>query len=155
MFVNVLNPNHIFSRSHLFIFRQRGRVGEWERNISVWLPLVGPLLGTWPATQACPLIGNWNGNPLVCRPVLNPLSQHQPGLNPNHFLSRNRFLVYSLIAVMSGCISFFPFFMAFTFSLSSYLSRLTSEIYTCFYWKLFASLYLSFFFILLLFWFWK
>ena len=25
-----------------------------ERNISVWLPLVHPLLGTWPATQHVP-----------------------------------------------------------------------------------------------------
>ena len=45
-----------------------------ERNINVWLPLMCPLLGTWPTTQACALNGNPTGNPLVCRPVLNPLS---------------------------------------------------------------------------------
>ena len=28
-----------------------------ERNINVWLPLAQPLLGTWPATQACALLG--------------------------------------------------------------------------------------------------
>ena len=31
--------------------------GREERNISVWLPLAHPLLGTWPATQACALMG--------------------------------------------------------------------------------------------------
>ena len=35
----------------LFIyFSERGRKGK--RNISVWLPLVHPLLGTWPETLA-------------------------------------------------------------------------------------------------------
>ena len=29
-----------------FIFRQRGREGERERDINVWLPLARPLLGT-------------------------------------------------------------------------------------------------------------
>ena len=42
----------------LFIFRERGREGERERNINVWLPLECPLLSTWPATQACALTGN-------------------------------------------------------------------------------------------------
>ena len=43
----------------LFIFRERGREGEErERNISVWLPLVHPLPGAWPTTQACALTGN-------------------------------------------------------------------------------------------------
>ena len=37
-----------------------GREGEreGERNISVWLPLEYPLLGTWPTTQACALTVN-------------------------------------------------------------------------------------------------
>ena len=30
----------------LFIFRERGRKGERERNINVWLPLMRPVLGT-------------------------------------------------------------------------------------------------------------
>ena len=54
---------------YLSIFRER------ERNTNVWLPLVRPLLGTWPTTQACALTGNQTGDPLVCSPVLNPLSQ--------------------------------------------------------------------------------
>ena len=39
----------------VFVFRERGREKERERNINVWLPLTLPLLGTWPATQACVL----------------------------------------------------------------------------------------------------
>ena len=57
----------------LFIFRERGKEGEREGNIHVWLPLVCPLLEIWPATQACALTGNWTGDPLVSRPALNPL----------------------------------------------------------------------------------
>ena len=47
---------------------------ERERNINVWLPLTCPFLETWPATQACALTGNQTGDPLLCRPVLSPLS---------------------------------------------------------------------------------
>ena len=47
-----------FLRFYLFIFRERGRKGERERNINVWLPLKHPLLGTWPATWASALTGN-------------------------------------------------------------------------------------------------
>ena len=42
----------------LFIFREKGREGERESNISVWLPLTLPLLETWPTTQACALTGD-------------------------------------------------------------------------------------------------
>ena len=45
----------------------------------MWLPLEHPLLGTWPATQACALTGNGTGDPLVCRPVLNPLRHNSQG----------------------------------------------------------------------------
>ena len=58
-------------RFYLFIFRERGREEEGERNISVWLPLVRPLLGTWPVTLACALTGNRRGDPLVLRLALN------------------------------------------------------------------------------------
>ena len=50
-----------------------------ERNISVWLPLACPLLGTWPATQAYSLTGNRTGDPVVHRPILNPLSLTSQG----------------------------------------------------------------------------
>ena len=58
-----------------FIFREKGE----ERNITVWLPLARPLVGTWPATQACALTGNITGNPLVCRPAFSPLSHTSQG----------------------------------------------------------------------------
>ena len=37
------------------------------------------LLGTWPATQACALTGNQTSDPVVYRPVLNPLSYTSQG----------------------------------------------------------------------------
>ena len=60
---------------YLFLEREKDR----ERNINVWLPLVCPLLGTWPATQACALTGNGTSDPLVRRLVLNPLSHTSQG----------------------------------------------------------------------------
>ena len=53
---------------YLFLEREEGREKERERNINVWLPLTWPPLGTWPATQACALTGNWTGDPLVHSP---------------------------------------------------------------------------------------
>ena len=61
----------LFLRFYLFIFR--------EGNVNVWLPLVRPLLGTWPATQACALTRNPTSDPLVRRPALNPLSHTSQG----------------------------------------------------------------------------
>ena len=45
----------------------------------MWLPLMCPLLGTWPATQACALTGHQTGDPLVCRLVPDPLSHTSQG----------------------------------------------------------------------------
>ena len=45
---------------YLFIFKERGREGEKERNMSVWLLLAHPLLGTWPATQG--MCYDWESN---------------------------------------------------------------------------------------------
>ena len=43
----------------IYLFVERGREGEErERHINVWLPLMRPLLGTWPETQARALTGN-------------------------------------------------------------------------------------------------
>ena len=65
-----------FFKDFIYLFLERGerREKERERNISVWLPLIHPLLGTWPTTQDCALTGNQTGDPLVLRPALNPLS---------------------------------------------------------------------------------
>ena len=64
---------------YLFLERREGREKERERNIHVWLPLLRPLLGTWPATQACALTGNRTADPLVHRLVLSPLSHTSQG----------------------------------------------------------------------------
>ena len=45
---------------------------ERERNINVWFPLTHPLLGTWPATQACALTGNQTRDPLDPKPAFTP-----------------------------------------------------------------------------------
>ena len=72
--------NHTFFKDfiYLFIFRQRGREGkrEGEKHQCV-VVLECPLLETWLTTQACALTGNPNGDPLVSRPALNPLSHTQ------------------------------------------------------------------------------
>ena len=41
-----------------FLEKGEGKEKERERNVNVWLPVMHPLLGTWPATQACALTGN-------------------------------------------------------------------------------------------------
>ena len=63
-----------FRRFYLLIFRQRGRKGEREGNITVWVPLMHPLLGTWPTTQACAVIRNRTLASLALKP-LNHTSQ--------------------------------------------------------------------------------
>ena len=52
---------------------------ERERNISVWLPLTWPPLGTWPTTQACALTRNRTGDLLLHSPEFNPLSHTSHG----------------------------------------------------------------------------
>ena len=67
-------------KGFLYLFLERGRRRkERERNINVWLPLEHPLLGTLPTTQACALTGICTSDPLVHRPVLNPLSHSSQG----------------------------------------------------------------------------
>ena len=68
-----------FFKDFIYLFLERKGRKERERNLSVWLPLVRPLLGTWPATQAWALTGNQTGDPLVCRLALNPLSHTSQG----------------------------------------------------------------------------
>ena len=54
---------------------------EEDREISVWLPLTHPLLGTWPPTQACALTGNRTIDLLIRRRVLSAQATelHQSG----------------------------------------------------------------------------
>ena len=57
-----------------------------------------PLLGTWPPTQACALTGNWTSDPLVYRPVVNPLSYTSQGYMSD--LLSNLFFSYSWHTVL-------------------------------------------------------
>ena len=67
---------------YLLLERREGKQKERERNINVWLHLASPLLGAWPATQACALTGNWTCYPiLVHRPTPNPLSHTSQAIN--------------------------------------------------------------------------
>ena len=70
-----------FLRFYLFLDKGEGREIKRERNIHTWLPLARPLLGTWPAAQACVLTGNQMGDPLVHRLALTQSTEpYQPGL---------------------------------------------------------------------------
>ena len=53
--------------------------GERERNISVWLPLARPILGTWPPTPGrCP---DWelDQQPFDSQGSTQSTEPHQPG----------------------------------------------------------------------------
>ena len=82
---NFLGLSTSFWRFCLFLDRGEGRGKERKRRINVWLPLKRPLLGTWPATQACALTRNRTGDLLVHRPALNPLSHTAQGGIANIF----------------------------------------------------------------------
>ena len=72
-----------FKIIYLFFREEERREKERERNINEWLPLIHPLLRTWPTTQACALTRNRTGNPLVLRPAFNPLSYTSQSCNVN------------------------------------------------------------------------
>ena len=59
---------------YLFLERGEGKEKERERNINVRLALTH-----LPRDQACALTGNQTNDPLVRRPVLNPLSYTSQG----------------------------------------------------------------------------
>ena len=60
IFLNVSLYHNIFFKDFIYLFLERGerKETERERNISMWLLLMCPLLGTWPTTQASALTGN-------------------------------------------------------------------------------------------------
>ena len=53
---------------YLFIYLEGKGGGKKEGKISVWLPLLWPSLGTWPATQARALTRSQTSDPLVHSP---------------------------------------------------------------------------------------
>ena len=84
-FIGTLGNFYTFlKRFYLFIFRERGKEGEREREkhqgvVASHVPPRGDLARNPGATQACALTGNRTGDPLVHRPVLNPLSYASQG----------------------------------------------------------------------------
>ena len=68
-----------FKRFYSFIFRE-GKGGEREGSINVWLRLTCPLLGTWPATQACVLDWDSNRQPFGLHASTQSTEPHQLGL---------------------------------------------------------------------------
>ena len=77
-----LVSSFLFLINILFIYFQRGegREKERQRNINVWLPLVRPLLRTWPTTQACTLGWELNRQPFVLQAGTQSTEPHQPGI---------------------------------------------------------------------------
>ena len=64
----------------ILLFRQMGMEGEREgEKCQCVVASSMPPTGDLAHNQACALIGNQTGNPLVCRPVLNPLSHTSQG----------------------------------------------------------------------------
>ena len=102
---------------NLFLERGGGKKKERERNINMWLPLTCPLWGTWPATQACALTGNWTDDLLVHRLTLNPLSHTRQG---------------STFLYITGVFSFTPQFIFCLFFRSSGQSCSLSAARICF-----------------------
>ena len=94
----------------LFLERGEGKEKQRKRNSNVWLPLVHPHTGTWPASQACALTGNPTGNPLVHRQTLNPVSHLSQGLNVFYLkLSLSWSFGYRESAFVGGCSVLFYF----------------------------------------------
>ena len=123
-----------FSLKILFIYFWREEKGErntvCERNIER-LHLTRPKLGTWPATQACALTGNWTSNLLVCGTMLT--EPHQSGLVgisymllspllPNLFVNLYQFLsmvIYTCILLQKRITQCVPLFSTFLYKSSN------------------------------------
>ena len=90
-----------FLRFYLILERGEGKEKERERNVNVWLPLACPLLGTWPAIQACALTGNGTSDPLFHRLALNPLSHTSQG--QYHYLYYITHLLFRSLTIIALC----------------------------------------------------
>ena len=76
----ILNVSTNFEKDFIYLFLERGREGEREGEIyQCVVASHTPLLGAWPATQACALTGNQTSDLSVHRPALNPLSHTSQG----------------------------------------------------------------------------
>ena len=66
-------------KDFIYLDRGEGREKVRERNISVWLPLTHPLLGTWPPTQARARDRESNQQPIDLLANAHSIEPHQPG----------------------------------------------------------------------------
>ena len=73
---------------YLFLEKGEGKEKERESNSNVWLPLVCPVLGTQPATQACAPDWESNHRPLGSQSGAQSTEPRQPGLWTFTFKSR-------------------------------------------------------------------
>ena len=75
-----ISYTYLFVCLFIYLFIEGGgREKERTRNINVWLPFTGPLLETWPATQACALMGGSNWWPFGLQASTQPTEPLQPG----------------------------------------------------------------------------
>ena len=72
--------SYLFKIKFYFLFLDRGEGGE--RNITVWVPLACPRLGTWPTTQACALDWESNRQPFCLQAGAQFTEPPQPGCLP-------------------------------------------------------------------------
>ena len=84
----------LFLKDFIYLFLERGEgwEKERERNITVWLPLQCPLLGTWPATQACALDWELNRQRFGSQAGTQSTEPHQPGTFVHFFIGSFVFL---------------------------------------------------------------
>ena len=73
--------NNVFFKNFIYLFLEGKGGRKTERNINVWLPLVHPLLGTCPETQACALVWEWNWQPFGSQACSQSTEPHQPVLD--------------------------------------------------------------------------
>ena len=93
-------------RASRFIFREREREGDRdEKKQQGVVASRTPLLGTWPATQACALTGNGTSDPLVHRLVLNPLSHTSQGKSDVSFVQFILEYILPFEAIVNGITS--------------------------------------------------
>ena len=95
---------------YLFLEREERREKEKESNITVWLPLLCPQMGTRTTTQACAPTGNWTASALVCRPALNPPSSISHGWGNSVLFS----IVAAPVCVPMNNVLEFPFLYNFS-----------------------------------------
>ena len=85
---------------YLFLERVERKEKERERNISVWLPLTCPLVGTWPRTSDVPWLGIEPVTLWFAACTLNPLSHTSQGYAGSFEIRKCALVFFFRITVM-------------------------------------------------------